>query len=96
MKIFRSVLESVKNTQVSSIDTVFPDTAEGAKHALHTVCDETIKAFFENATWEKDPYNDGIWQGTKGRYRVIVYMAGYKDAFGRKRETSDFETNYED
>lgn len=81
---------------IPTSDTIFSDTAEGARLALHSVCDKTIKNFFENAKWEKDPRFDGIWQATKGRYRVIVYMAGYKDAFGVKRETSDFETNYED
>lgn len=82
----------------------YPDTEEGAKQFLNDISTWDVS----NAKAIPDPQVDGVWkltglvQKTRGagrsfkgapvRGEAIVYLAGYKDPFGRIRKENDFES----
>ena len=47
----------------------------------------------KSAKVKRDHSVDGVWaiDSLKSGIRVIVYLAGYKDPYGDKRELNDFE-----
>lgn len=50
----------------------------------------------DGATARPDPSVEGVWEVTlrDGR-RAIVYLAGYRDPWGRERQWNDFELEEE-
>ncbi len=72
----------------------YPDSAEGAIACLTEL--STYKT--KGATVRPDPSVQGVWQVTmpaeQGR-RAIVYLAGYRDPWGKVRPNNDFESEDE-
>ena len=68
----------------------YRDTAEGAIEYLR---DES-SLDLDGATAQPDPYIQGVWKVTlRDRTYAIVYLAGYKDPFGKVRAHNDFEVS---
>jgi hypothetical protein len=79
-------------------DTVFPDTVEGVKDMLKACADKSWlkRVDLESCTFRRDPSVDGVWEvKMKSGKRIIAYLAGYKDPWGKKRDMNDFETDDE-
>jgi hypothetical protein len=70
----------------------YPDTAAGAIAFLKDESTLDLKG----AKGKADPSVAGVWQiTTNSGQRTIVYLAGYKDPFGKLRSYNDFETEDE-
>jgi hypothetical protein len=75
------------------MDTIYPDTEAGVLDCLKemTISDLT------NAKCTPDPVVQGIWKvycpniEPEDERTLIVYLAGYPNPFGIKRNTNDFE-----
>lgn len=76
------------------VDKKYPDSKEGAVQMLR---DDTRLKLSDKPRGRSDPYVEGVWlisldpTENDGNDCVIVYLAGYRDPFGRIRERNDFE-----
>jgi hypothetical protein len=80
-------------------DAIFPNTIEGVKDMLKVNADKSWlkRVDLESCTFRHDPSVDGVWEvKMKNGKRIIAYLAGYKDPWGKKRDTNDFESDYEE
>ena len=74
---------------------IYPDTIYGVEAMLAEHCTLDIKG----ATYQADPQVLGVWLITLDiedpkvgqEVDIIVYLAGYPDPWGDKREHNDFE-----
>ena len=71
---------------------VYPDTSHGAISML--IEESTID--MTDSTAKPDPIVCGVWEvkhpNDDEGHRSIVYLAGYKDPWGKTREHNDWET----
>ena len=67
---------------------MYPDTPDGAIACLK----ELSILDLDHASAVPDPVVDGVWLVKLANgVKVIVYLAGYKDPFGKIRQIDDFE-----
>lgn len=68
----------------------YPDTRAGAVQYLRD--DSSLDMRQTNIrSVRPDPQVDGVWEVMLSDRQVIVYLAGYKEPFGRTRTENDFE-----
>lgn len=78
-------------------EKIYPDTAQGAKQALIDMCDHTWASPERiNASIALRDNVEGVWglknvSDQRGAESVMVYLAGYREPSGKKREYNDFE-----
>ena len=76
---------------------IFPDTKEGVLSCLREASTLVIPTSNLVIEAEADPYISGVWkvflksQPKEECKFAVVYLAGYRDSWGDKREFNDWE-----
>lgn len=78
----------LKRDKKATPTTKYPDTLSGARQYL---ADAGLRMTGKERG-QCDPQVEGVWQVTLSDYATaVVYLAGYRDPWGRRREVNDFE-----
>ena len=70
-------------------ETVYADTPRGALACLRDISNHDMNEVHQIIP---DPTVPGVWMVKHDDFSSIVYLAGYRDAFGQLRTVNDFET----
>lgn len=81
-------------------EKVYPDSKSGVLALLREETNINIPEDNNQITVQSDPVVEGVWKIDIDPKKndqdnvVIVYLAGYVDPWGMKRDVNDWETGY--
>lgn len=77
------------------LDTVYPDTKDGVLQYMQYGYSKSFLKKLDLPTCKihSDPQVEGVWavDSMASGFRCIIYLAGYRDPWGKKRERNDNE-----